>query len=63
MLWQNLADALNALVNAGQSPHFHNLYGTGNDWQHQPYATGSRTDAPWVVLDLATRRFTVSSRG
>ncbi|MEU6421268.1 hypothetical protein [Streptomyces spiralis] len=30
--WQNLADALNALVDAGQFPHFHDLYGARNDW-------------------------------
>ncbi|MFF8431010.1 hypothetical protein ACF07Y_38935 [Streptomyces sp. NPDC016566] len=62
VLWQNLADALNALVDAGQFPHFHNLYGTGNNWQHQPYATASDADAPWVVLDPAARQFTVSTR-
>ena len=63
VLWQNLADALNALVNTGQFPAFHNLNGPYNNWQHQPYViVGSRSDAPWVVFDLATREFTVSSR-
>jgi hypothetical protein len=62
VLWQNLADALNALIDAGQVPYFHDLYGSRNDWRHQPYATGSYANAPWVVLDLATRKFTVSSR-
>ncbi|MGW6145352.1 hypothetical protein [Streptomyces sp. NPDC055140] len=62
-LWQNLADALNALIDARQFPHFHDLYGTRNNWQPQPYAsTAARTDAPWVVFDLSTRQFTVSSR-
>jgi hypothetical protein len=62
-MWQNLADALNALINAGQFPDFHNLYGPINDWQFQPYATAdAHADAPWVVFDLADRRFTVSSR-
>ncbi|KNE83296.1 hypothetical protein AB0B04_19010 [Streptomyces xinghaiensis] len=62
-LWQNLADALNALIAAGLFPHFHDLYGTRNDWRPQPYAsTAARADAPWVVCDLSTRRFTVSSR-
>ncbi|MER6922557.1 hypothetical protein [Streptomyces spiralis] len=61
--WQNLADALNALVDAGQFPHFHDLYGARNDWQHQPCANaGAHGDTPWVVFDLATRQFTVSSR-
>ncbi|KNE81396.1 hypothetical protein AB0B04_18815 [Streptomyces xinghaiensis] len=63
LLWQNLADALNALIAAGQFPDFHDLYGTRNDWRHQPYATAhSHADAPWVVFDLSTRQFTVSSR-
>ncbi|MGX1886785.1 hypothetical protein [Streptomyces sp. NPDC055287] len=62
-LWQNLADALNALIAAGRFPDFHDLYGTRNDWQHQPYATtASHADAPWVVFDLSARQFTVSSR-
>ncbi|MFD8900549.1 hypothetical protein [Streptomyces ardesiacus] len=62
-LWQNLADALNALIAAGLFPHFHDLYGTRNDWQHQPYAsTAAHAHAPWVVFDLSTRQFTVSSR-
>lgn len=62
-LWQNLADALNDLIAAGLFPHFHDLYGTRNDWQHQPYAsTAARAHAPWVVFDLSTRQFTVSSR-
>ncbi|MFE1785283.1 hypothetical protein ACFW9F_22600 [Streptomyces sp. NPDC059506] len=62
-LWQNLADALNALIAAGQFPDFHNLYGPHNHWQHQPYAsTPTRADAPWVVFDLTTRQFTVSTR-
>lgn len=63
VLWQHLADALNALIDAGQFPDFHNLYGARNGWQYQPYATDdARADASWVVFDLATRRFTVSSR-
>ncbi|KOV94620.1 MULTISPECIES: hypothetical protein [unclassified Streptomyces] len=63
VLWQNLTDALNALIAAGQFPDFHNLYGPLNDWQHQPYAsTAAHAHAAWVVLDLSTRRFTVSSR-
>ncbi|WP_225636764.1 hypothetical protein [Streptomyces solaniscabiei] len=61
-LWQNLTDALNALLDAGQFPAFHNLYGPHNHWHHQPYITGSHAHAPWVVLDLTARRFTVSSR-
>lgn len=40
VLWQNLADALNALADTGYIPHFHNLYGPYNDWRHQPCATG-----------------------
>ncbi|WP_330342626.1 hypothetical protein [Streptomyces sp. NBC_00557] len=63
VLWQNLADALNALIDARQLPATHNLYGARNEWQHQPYVTtAAHADAPWVVLDLATGRFTVSSR-
>ncbi|MFI9018723.1 hypothetical protein ACIGZI_32285 [Streptomyces griseus] len=62
-LWQNLADALNALVTAGQFPHFHDLYGASNHWQHQPFAsTAAIADAPWVVFDLATQQFTVSTK-
>ncbi|MFB7836179.1 hypothetical protein [Streptomyces sp. NPDC056056] len=62
-LWQDLADALNALIAAGLFPRFHDLYGTCNDWQHQPYAsTAAHAHAPWVVFDLSTRQFTVSSR-
>ncbi|MCX4826314.1 hypothetical protein OG883_45870 [Streptomyces sp. NBC_01142] len=62
-LWQNLADALNALIDARQFPDFHDLYGARNNWQHQPIAsTAARSDAPWVVFDLSTRQFTVSSR-
>jgi hypothetical protein len=61
-LWQNLADALNALATSGQFPAFHNLYGPHNKWQHQPYATSSHTDAPWVVYDLTTRTYTVTTR-
>ncbi|MEU5200391.1 hypothetical protein AB0G86_41185 [Streptomyces scabiei] len=62
-LWQSLADALNALIAAGLFPHFHDLYGARNDWQHQPYAsTAAHAHAPWVVFDLSTRQFTVSSR-
>ncbi len=62
-LWQNLADALNALINARLFPAFHDLYGGRNDWQHQPYAsTAVRGDAPWAIYDLSTRQFTVSSR-
>lgn len=62
-LWQNLADALNALIAASLFPDFHNLYGTRNDWQHQPFvSSGAHADAPWVVFDLSTRQFTVSSR-
>ncbi|MFE4304809.1 hypothetical protein ACFRR6_01835 [Streptomyces sp. NPDC056891] len=63
LLWQNLAAALNALIDAGQFPQFHNLYGTRNNWQHQPYAsTAAHADSPWVVFDLSVRQFTVSSR-
>ncbi|MFJ9580869.1 hypothetical protein ACIRQF_31330 [Streptomyces sp. NPDC101191] len=63
VLCQNLTDALNALVDAGQFPDFHNLYGPYNDYRHQPYViVGSRADAPWIVLDLTTRQFTMSSR-
>lgn len=36
VLWQNLADALNALIDARQFPGFHNLYGARNNWQYQP---------------------------
>lgn len=62
-LWQSLADALNDLIAAGLFPDFHDLYGTRNDWQHQPYAsTAAHAHAPWVVFDLSTRQFTVSSR-
>jgi hypothetical protein len=61
-LWQNLADALNDLIAAGRFPYFHDLYGTRNDWQHQPYVTASHAHAPWVVFDWSTRQFTVSSR-
>ncbi|MFD7867021.1 hypothetical protein [Streptomyces sp. NPDC059783] len=62
-LWQNLADALNALITAGSFPHFHDLYGTRNDWQHQPYAsTAATAHDPWVVFDLSTGQFTVSSQ-
>ncbi|MEU7031600.1 hypothetical protein AB0A60_33495 [Streptomyces sp. NPDC046275] len=62
-LWQDLADALNELIAAGRFPHFHDLYGTRNNWQHQPYAsTAAHAHAPWVVFDLSTRQFTVSSR-
>ncbi|MET7490528.1 hypothetical protein [Streptomyces sp. NPDC005538] len=62
-LWQDLADALNALIDAGQFPDFHDLYGSRNDWQPQPYASTSlHADAPWVVFDLSTRRFAVSTR-
>ncbi|WP_328427872.1 hypothetical protein [Streptomyces sp. NBC_00443] len=61
--WQALADALNVLVEAGQFPDFHDLYGGVNGWRHQPYAsTPARAHAPWVVLDLGTRKFTVSTR-
>lgn len=63
VLWQDLADALNALVDAGQFPNFHDRYGSRNEWRHQPYANASSpADAPWVVFDLAARQFTVSSR-
>lgn len=63
VLWQNLADALNALIDARLFPDFHDLYGSRNDWQHQPYASAAaRADAPWVVFDLSTRQFIVSSR-
>lgn len=62
-LWQNLADALNALVDAGLFPDFHNLKGSRNRRKHQPYVSDdARPDAPWVVFDLTARRFTVSSR-
>ncbi|MFE5406814.1 hypothetical protein ACFQ9Z_37095 [Streptomyces sp. NPDC056580] len=62
VLWHNLTDALNALASAGQFPHFHNLYGPRNDWQHQPYITSAHPYAPWVLYDLATGKFTVSDR-
>ncbi|MFI6278036.1 hypothetical protein [Streptomyces sp. NPDC050988] len=63
VLWQNLTDALNALIDSGQFPAFHNLNGPYNNWQHQPYATDdAHADAPWVVFDLTARQFTVSSR-
>ncbi|MEU5242201.1 hypothetical protein ACH4UR_37365 [Streptomyces lydicus] len=62
-LWQNLADALNSLIAAGQFPDFHDLYGSRNHWQRQPYvSTPIHADAPWVVFDLTTRKFTVSTR-
>jgi hypothetical protein len=61
-LWQDLADALNALVAAGRFPAFHNLYGTNNDWQHQPYVTSSHANAPRVVYDLTTGSYTVTTR-
>ncbi|MEU9761894.1 hypothetical protein AB0D98_19535 [Streptomyces sp. NPDC047987] len=62
-LWQNLTDVLNSLIAAGQFPDFHDLYGSRNDWQPQPYAsTPLHADAPWVVFDLTTRQFTVSTR-
>jgi hypothetical protein len=61
-LWQDLADALNALVAAGRFPAFHNLYGTDNDWQHQPYVTSSHANAPRVVYDLTTGKYTVTTR-
>ncbi|MBL1109869.1 hypothetical protein JK361_35765 [Streptomyces sp. 5-8] len=55
-LWQNLTDALNALVEAGQFPDFHDVYGPYNDWQHQPYASAvSHAEAPWVVSELSAR--------
>ncbi|WP_309317433.1 hypothetical protein [Streptomyces salinarius] len=63
-LWRNLADALNALVGTGLFPAFHDLYGTVNGWRRQPYASApARADSPWVVFDLGTREFTVSTRG
>ncbi|MFF2205879.1 hypothetical protein [Streptomyces sp. NPDC058145] len=63
VLWQHLTDALNAaLTGAGQFPYFHNRYGPRNDWQHQPHITSAHAYAPWVVLDLATGKFTVSNR-
>jgi hypothetical protein len=62
-LWQNLADALNSLITAGHFPDFHDLYGPRNHWRPQPYvSTPARADAPWVVFDLTTRQFTVSTR-
>ncbi|MEV4868525.1 hypothetical protein [Streptomyces syringium] len=62
-LWQNLADALNSLLAAGQFPDFHDLHGSRNHWQPQPYiSTSTHADAPWVVFDLNTRQFTVSTR-
>ncbi|MFM9452483.1 hypothetical protein [Streptomyces europaeiscabiei] len=61
-LWQNLTDALNALVAAGRFPAFHNLYGTDNNWQHQPYVTSSHANAPRVVYDLTTGTYTVTTR-
>ncbi|MER5889695.1 hypothetical protein ABT160_38210 [Streptomyces sp. NPDC001941] len=63
VLWQDLADALNALITAGHTPAFHNRYGSRNHWQHQPYlSTPLHSDAPWVVFDLARRSFVVSTR-
>lgn len=61
-LWQNLTDALNALVAAGHHPDFHNLYGSVNRWQYQPFATSSHADSPWVVWDMRDRQYTVTTR-
>lgn len=61
-LWHNLAGALNALAAAGLHPDFHNRYGTGNNWQHQPYASSNHGDSPWVVFDLREREYTVTTR-
>ncbi|WP_328973311.1 hypothetical protein [Streptomyces sp. NBC_00239] len=61
-LWQNLADALNALVGAELHPDFHDRYGSGNNWQHQPYASGNHGNSPWVVFDLRERAYTVTTR-
>lgn len=61
-LWQNLADALNALADAGLHPDFHDRYGTRNNWQHQPYASSSHGNSPWVVFDLRERAYTVTTR-
>ncbi|WP_274036760.1 hypothetical protein [Streptomyces sp. MMBL 11-1] len=61
-LWQNLKGALNALVAAGVHPDFHDRYGTANNWQHQPYASSSNGDGPWVVFDLRERVYTVTTR-
>ncbi|MBK3639036.1 hypothetical protein JHN52_40710, partial [Streptomyces sp. MBT97] len=61
-LWRNLADVLNALVAERQFPAFHNLSGSANGWWHQPVITSSATDAPWVVLDTATREYVVTTR-
>ncbi|WP_217226099.1 hypothetical protein [Streptomyces anulatus] len=61
-LWQNLTDALNALVAAGLHPDFHNHYGTRNSWQHQPFASSNGGNSPWVVFDLRERAYTVTTR-
>ncbi|MFJ3182338.1 hypothetical protein ACIPJN_28655 [Streptomyces sp. NPDC086796] len=61
-LWHNLADALNALAAAGLHPDFHDRYGTSNNWQHQPYASGNHGNSPWVVFDLRERQYTVTTR-
>ncbi|MFI1312517.1 hypothetical protein ACH4TS_20585 [Streptomyces albidoflavus] len=61
-LWQDLADALNALIAANLHPDFHDLYGTGNNWQHQPFASGNFGNSPWVVFDLRERAYTVTTR-
>lgn len=44
--WQNLADALNALIAAGHTPAFHNLNGSANDWRHQPYVSTPSAPTP-----------------
>ncbi|MGW1290862.1 hypothetical protein ACWD4N_46780 [Streptomyces sp. NPDC002586] len=61
-LWRNLADALNALCAAGQHPDFHDLYGARNGWRRQPFTSSTSANAPWVVFDLSTRQYVVTSR-
>ncbi|WP_371591196.1 hypothetical protein [Streptomyces sp. NBC_00470] len=61
-LWQQLADTLNELIDAGHHPHFGDFYGTRNDWQHQPYIAPEGGGATRVVYDLRIERYTVSTR-
>ncbi|MFJ4700454.1 hypothetical protein ACIP5N_22255 [Streptomyces sp. NPDC088768] len=61
-LWQDLADALNALADAGLHPDFHDRYGPSNNWQHQPYVSSDVGNGPWVVFDLRERAYTVTTR-
>ncbi|MFZ4160475.1 hypothetical protein ACOZDE_18890 [Streptomyces griseoincarnatus] len=62
-LWSALADVLNALAAAGRHPAFHDLSGSANGWAHQPYVSSSaHAHTPWVVWDLAARRYVVTTR-